>query len=214
MNSLLYICVLHLWGLRMYEIKMCFPINTSRSVGDLQPMCLRLPPWLLSFLKARWRLCHSSALPATVEDTREWGEDAHSPITLVTTAPTLGNLGEEDSIWWQQGGPGRPEGYSYRRWRGWWSRCRRSFQKMTWPPYAMMLYHSIPVFACQDLRSLKAGSAGRWTPSSHDSQLLGCVSCLATIQFAQNKCIRQPILFKTLHSITQIHELIILVKIR
>ena len=165
----------------------------------VSPTChLRLPPWLLSFLKARRRLCRSPAVPATVEDTRERGEDAHVPITLATTAPTPGNLGEEDSIWWRQGDPSHPEGYSYRKWRGWWSRCRRSFQKMMGPHtpwYRHTSQHSS--LRLSGSKKPKLGSVGRWTHSSHDSpKLLGLpgsgVSCLAQFSLHRTNASVKP----------------------
>ena len=149
--------------------------NAMRSGWPLaQPACRRsLPPWLLSVLKAWRTLCCSPAVPATAEDTQERGEDAHFPITLATTAPTPGKLGEEDSIWWRQGGPGQPEGYSYRKWRGWWSRCRRSFQKTMGPRmpwYRHTSQHSS--LRLSGSKKPKLGLAGRWTHNSHDSPKL------------------------------------------
>lgn len=197
---------------------MCFPINTSRSVGD--PGAAHVPPqaapWLLSFLKARWRLCRSSALPATVEDTREWGWGCSLSHHAGHHCPHPGEPWRGGQHMVTTRWPRRPEGYSYRRWRGWWSRCRQSFQGVSGPhtPWCRRTsQHSSLRLSGSRSQSWDQRAGGLPVPWFSPAPGAG-VSCLATIQFAQNKCIRQPILFKTLHSITQIHELIILVKIR
>lgn len=121
-------------GLRMYEIKCVFLlIRHAQWVTLVQPMChLRLPQWLLSFLKARWETLPLLCSPSSSGGhTGGRGGDAPLPSRW-SPLPHPGELCRGTAYGDNKVAP-VVRGHSYRRWRGWWSRCRRSFQKMTGP---------------------------------------------------------------------------------